>query len=143
MAKYAGPDERAEASSAGGERFSVLRMTRLPQVSTSGYYAWRKRVAATEPTPRQQRRADLAVKIPDPHTGSDGTYGFPRITSEPRERGKTVNEKPSLRSWPRSGSRASARVRTHSAPLRPTRRRSFRRIWCGGASIRTGSTRSG
>jgi putative transposase len=96
MAKYAGPDgsaETAEATSPGGSRFSVLRMTRLLAVSTSGYYAWRKRAAATEPTPRQQRRADLAVKILDVHTDSDGTYGSPRITSELRERGETVNEK--------------------------------------------------
>lgn len=93
MAKYAGPDEHTDTTSPEGERFSVLRMTRLLQVSTSGYYAWRKRAAATEPTPRQQRRANLAVKILDVHTDSDGTYGSPRITSELRERGETVNEK--------------------------------------------------
>jgi hypothetical protein len=68
-------------------------MSRLLAVSTSGYYAWRKRAAATEPTPRQQRRADLAVKILDVHTDSDGTYGSPRVTSELRDRGETVNEK--------------------------------------------------
>jgi putative transposase len=96
MVKYAGPDdsaETAEAISPEGTRFSVLRMARLLAVSTSGYYAWRTRAVATEPTPRQQRRADLAVKILDVHTDSDGTYGSPRITSELRERGETVNEK--------------------------------------------------
>jgi putative transposase len=96
MVKYAGPDgsaETAEITSLGGTRFSVLRMARLLAVSTSGYYAWRKRVVATEPTPRQQRRTDLAVKILDVHTDSDGTYGSPRVTSELRERGETVNEK--------------------------------------------------
>jgi putative transposase len=96
MVKYAGPDDSAETAdtaSPGGTRFSVLRMARLLEVSTSGYYAWRKRAAATEPTPRQQRRADLAVKILDVHTDSDGTYGSPRVTSELRERGETVNEK--------------------------------------------------
>jgi putative transposase len=35
----------------------------------------------------------LAVKILDVHADSDGTYGSPRITSELRERGETVNEK--------------------------------------------------
>jgi transposase InsO family protein len=96
MVKYAGPGdsaETAEAISPVGERFSVLRMARLLLVSTSGYYAWRKRAVAAEPTLRQQWRADLAVRILDVHTDSDGTYGSPRITSELRERGETVNEK--------------------------------------------------
>jgi putative transposase len=96
MVKYAGPDataETADTTSPEGKRFSVLRMARLLAVSTSGYYAWRKRAVATELTPRQQRRVDLAVKILDAHADSDGTYGSPRITSELRERGETVTEK--------------------------------------------------
>jgi putative transposase len=97
MVKYAGPDTAAETngttSSPPATRFSVVRMARLLGVSTSGYYAHVKRAAATMLTPRQQRRADLAVKILDVHTESDGTYGSPRITTELRERGETVNEK--------------------------------------------------
>ena len=96
MVKYAGPAEPAETAgttSPEGTRFSVLRMARLLGVSTSGYYAYVKRAAATVLTPRQQRRADLAVKILDVHADSDGTYGSPRITTELRERGETVNEK--------------------------------------------------
>ncbi len=96
MVKYAGPDEPAETAgttSPGGRRFSVRRMARLLGVSTSGYYAYVKRAAATVLTPRQQRRADLAVKILDVHTESEGTYGSPRVTTELRERGETVNEK--------------------------------------------------
>lgn len=93
MAKYAGPDQPAGVISPRGNRFSVLRMARLLGVSTSGYYAYVKRAAATVPTPRQQRRADLAVKILDVHADSDGTYGSPRITTELRERGETVSKK--------------------------------------------------
>jgi len=96
MAKYAGPDKPAEATGATSpedNRFSVRRMSRLLGVSASGYYAYVKRAAVTVLTPRQQRRADLAVKILDVHAGSDGTYGSPRITSELRDRGETVNEK--------------------------------------------------
>jgi putative transposase len=97
MVKYAGPDHGVEiagtTTSLTDKRFSVRRMARLLRVSTSGYYAWRKRVTATEPTPRQRRRADLAVKILDVHSDSDGTYGSPRITSELRDRGETVSEK--------------------------------------------------
>ncbi|MFQ6397577.1 IS3 family transposase [Nocardia sp. KC 131] len=68
-------------------------MARLLKVSTSGYYKYVKRRAATVLTPRQQRRADLAVKILDAHAASDGTYGSPRITTELRERGMRANEK--------------------------------------------------
>jgi putative transposase len=75
------------------EPFSINRMARLLAVSTSGYYAWKKRAVAPELTPRQQRRADLTVKILDAHADSDGTYGSPRIASELRDRGETVNEK--------------------------------------------------
>ena len=102
MAKYAGPDSTAStpASIAGADtdpaepvRFSVRRMARLLNVSTSGYYAHVKRTAAEVVTPRAQRRADLAVKILDVHADSEGTYGSPRITAELRERGERVNEK--------------------------------------------------
>ncbi|WP_410610124.1 IS3 family transposase [Amycolatopsis sp. lyj-109] len=96
MGKYAGPDTPAEATGAtspGDNRFSVRRMARLLGVSASGYYAYVKRAAAAALTPRQQRRADLAVKILDVHAESEGTYGSPRITAELRDRGETVNEK--------------------------------------------------
>jgi transposase InsO family protein len=96
MAKYAGPDKPVDivgTISPEDKRFSVLRMARLLSVSTSGYYAYTKRATATTLTPRRQQRADLAVKILDVHTESDGTYGSPRITAELRERGETVNEK--------------------------------------------------
>ena len=95
MAKYAGPDDSAEtaAISPVGTRFSVRRMARLLGVSTSGYYAHAKRAAATVFTPRQQRRADLEVKITQAHQDSDGTYGSPRITAELRDQGEVVTAK--------------------------------------------------
>jgi len=96
MAEYAVPDDVAETagtSSPQGQRFSIARMARLLQVSRSGYYQHVKRRAATTLTSRQQRRADLTVKILDVHADSDGTYGSPRITGELRERGEVVNHK--------------------------------------------------
>jgi putative transposase len=96
MAKYAGPDDIAETSGATSPqrtRFSVLRMARLLGVSTSGYYAHVKRAAATVLTPRQQRRADLEVKIIQAHKDSHGTYGSPRITAELRDQGEVVTAK--------------------------------------------------
>jgi len=96
MVKYAGPDDSAETvgtTAPEGGRFAVLRMARLLGVSTSGYYAYVKRAAATVLTPRRQRRADLAVKIGQVHEESRGTYGSPRITAELRDRGEVVTEK--------------------------------------------------
>ncbi|MCK0093763.1 hypothetical protein MWU77_23630 [Rhodococcus sp. F64268] len=52
-------------------------MTRLLKVSTSGYYQHVRRRAATVFTPRQQRRADLEIKIVEVHKESKGTYGSP------------------------------------------------------------------
>jgi transposase InsO family protein len=96
MAKYAGPDdfaETADATSPRSTRFSVRRMARLLGVSTSGYYAHAKRAVATVLTPRQQRRADLEVKITQAHQDSHGTYGSPRITAELRDQGEVVTAK--------------------------------------------------
>jgi putative transposase len=94
MAKCAAPDIIETAGTAAApQRFEITRMARLLDVSTSGYNQWRKRRAAMDLTPRQQRRADLTVKILDVHAESDGTYGSPRITSELRDRGEVVNAK--------------------------------------------------
>ena len=96
MVKYAGTDDIAETAGTASpqdKRFSVVRMARLLGVSTSGYYAYVKRVSATVLTPRQQRRADLEVKITGVHEDSRGTYGSPRITAELRDQGEVVTEK--------------------------------------------------
>jgi transposase InsO family protein len=96
MAKYAGPDkfpETAGSVSPLRTRFSVRRMARLLDVSRAGYYAHAKRVAATVLTPRQQRRADLEVRITQAHRESRGTYGSPRITAELRDQGEVVTAK--------------------------------------------------
>ncbi|MFE3230339.1 IS3 family transposase [Nocardia sp. NPDC059228] len=96
MAKYAGPDDLTETAGTEtreGQRFSLTRMARLLKVSTSGYYQYVKRRTATVLTPRQQRRADLEVKITGVHADSRGTYGAPRITAELREQGERVTEK--------------------------------------------------
>jgi putative transposase len=100
MAKYAGPDDIAGTTGgtigtarSGSQRFSIRRMARLLGVSSSGYYAHVKRVAATVLTSRQQRRADLEVKITQAHQDSRGTYGSPRVTAELRDRGEVVTAK--------------------------------------------------
>ncbi|GAA3522834.1 IS3 family transposase [Amycolatopsis ultiminotia] len=96
MAKYAGPDEFTGAAGVASPpctRFSVRRRARLLGVSASGYYAHVKRAAATVLTPRQQRRADLEVKIARVHQEPGGTYGSPRISAELRDQGEVVTAK--------------------------------------------------
>lgn len=96
MVKCAGPDDTtAMTGTAPSEerQFSVVRMARLLDVSTSGYYAYVKRAAVVVLTLRQQRRADLEVKIRQVHADSRGTYGSPRVTAELREQGEVVTEK--------------------------------------------------
>jgi transposase-like protein len=69
----------------------VTRMAELLSVSTSGYYKHLHTLAASEPTPRVQRRRDLEVKILAHHKASKGTYGSPRITADLRAEGERVS----------------------------------------------------
>jgi transposase InsO family protein len=57
-------------------------------LSESWYYKWRDR----KPTARQQRRAELAVKIREIFDASGGTYGSPRVTLELWAAGWQVGE---------------------------------------------------
>jgi putative transposase len=57
---------------------SVVRMCRLLGVSTSGYYAWRKR----PPSSRAQADAALTGTIRVIHAASRATYGAPRVHAE-------------------------------------------------------------
>jgi hypothetical protein len=72
---------------------AITRMARLLEVSTSGYYKRAKHSATTELTDRQQRKADLTVKIVDHHRDSGGVYGSPRITADLRASGEQISEK--------------------------------------------------
>jgi putative transposase len=58
-------------------------MCRVLKVSSSGYYAWRKR----EPSERSQANAALLERIEEIHDESDGTYGAPRIHAELKAEG--------------------------------------------------------
>jgi putative transposase len=55
-------------------------------VSTSGYYAWRKR----DPSDRSKANAALLENIEEVHKESDGTYGAPRIHAELEAQGKVA-----------------------------------------------------
>ncbi len=64
-------------------------MSRLLEVSTSGYYAWLKR----PPSERSQEDEVLLEKIRHYHHVSDGTYGAPRILEDLQEEGIKVGQK--------------------------------------------------
>ncbi|CAN5415960.1 hypothetical protein BH10CHL1_BH10CHL1_20750 [soil metagenome] len=53
-------------------------MGRVLEVSTSGYYAWRKR----RPSPWAQANAALVQQIRQVHQASKQCYGSPRIQRE-------------------------------------------------------------
>lgn len=70
----------------------MVMFRNLP-VSSSGFYAWRRRVTGGGLSAGSQRRADLLVKITAIHRDSGRTYGSPRITAELREDGAVVTAK--------------------------------------------------
>jgi transposase InsO family protein len=57
-------------------------------VSESWFYKWQYR----RPTPRQQRRAELADAVREVFDASGGTYGSPRVTDDLRDAGWRVGE---------------------------------------------------
>lgn len=59
-------------------KYPVATMCRVLEVSTSGYYAWRKRAVSQ----RSREDAVLTDRIRTIHTRSKGTYGAPRIHAE-------------------------------------------------------------
>ncbi|BCP11941.1 hypothetical protein MINTM020_40390 [Mycobacterium paraintracellulare] len=69
----------------------IATLTELLDVSRSGYYAWEARQRRTEPTPRQQWRRDLEVKILAHWQQSRRTYGSPRITADLHAAGVSVS----------------------------------------------------
>lgn len=79
--------------------YPVTTMCRVLDVSTSGYYAWRKR------TPSQRARVDAALtkRIREIHQWSRGTYGVPRIHVELAEEGIHVGRKRVARLMQKAG----------------------------------------
>jgi putative transposase len=69
--------------------YPVTTMCRVLEVSTSGYYAWRKRA----PSERAKSDAVLTKRIKEIHQWSRGTYGVPRIHAELSEEGIHVGHK--------------------------------------------------
>jgi putative transposase len=68
--------------------FEVHVMSRILQVSKSGYYAWTGRPMSR----RLQRRVQLVEQVREAHEKSRRTYGSPRVTVELMESGVSVCE---------------------------------------------------
>ena len=69
--------------------YPVATMARVLEVSTSGYYAWRKR----GPSKRAREDTMLQERMKAIHAKSRGTYGAPRIHAELRADGLCVGRK--------------------------------------------------
>ena len=69
--------------------YPIRRMSRVLEVSPSGFYAWRKR----PPSKREQADDMLTQEIKKIHQKSKGTYGAPRIHAELVEQGWHVGRK--------------------------------------------------
>lgn len=86
-------------------------MCRVLEVSTSGYYAWRRRT----PSMRCQSDAALTARIRALHDRSRGTYGVPRMVVELNRSGHHVNHKRVARLMRAAGLEGvSRRKRTHT-----------------------------
>lgn len=69
--------------------YPVSRLCQVLGVSSSGYYAWRKRI----PSQRAQSDQALTIRIRAIHHRSRQTYGSPRIHAELVAQGERVNHK--------------------------------------------------
>ena len=85
----------------------ICTMCRVLEVSTSGYYAWRRRKAS----PRQQKDEDLLSKIKVIHKRSRGTYGAPRLHIQLAREGTFVGRKRVARLMRQAGIQGVSRRR--------------------------------
>jgi putative transposase len=69
--------------------FSIRAMCRVLEVSSSGYYAWRKRMMSA----RAKADEQLQQRIRTIHLLSRQTYGAPRVHAELQEEGTRVGRK--------------------------------------------------
>lgn len=69
--------------------YSVVRLCRVLEVSTSGFYAWQRHQASH----RARVDAALSERIRSVHANSHCTYGAPRVHAELRAAGTSVGKK--------------------------------------------------
>ena len=89
-------------------------MCRVLEVSTSGYYAWRKR----PPSKRDRKDAMLTKRIRQIHENSRGTYGSPRVHAALQAEGIRVGKKRVARLMKEDGLRGVSRRKRPSTTVR-------------------------
>jgi putative transposase len=102
--------------------FPIRAMCRVLGISSSGYYAWRRR---PEPE-RMKQDAQLAVEIAAEHKRSRGIYGSPRVHRGLRARGVRVSRKRVERLMRKNGIKGRQKRRfrrttdsKHTQPIAP------------------------
>ena len=81
-------------------------MSRVLQVSRSGFYAWRKR--KRQPSPRQQRRKHRDDAVKKAFDAKKGRSGSPGLTLDLADAGQQYDRKTVAESMRRQGLRAKA-----------------------------------
>ena len=82
------------------EEFPMHRLCRVLGVSLSGYIAWKNRPASA----RQRQDMVVLAHIRSSFALSNGTYGGPRMTHEPRDNGLPVGAAATIPRWSRRSS---------------------------------------
>jgi len=96
--------------------YPVKTMCHVLEVSSSGYYAWRKR----QPSQRTQADQRLRQQIREIHKKSKGTYGAPRIHAELADAGVHVGRKRVARLMRAEGLRGVSRRKVlHTTQRKP------------------------
>ncbi|TDP61550.1 transposase InsO family protein [Bradymonas sediminis] len=111
---------RYEVIESHRDEFPVTLLCEVLDVSTSGYYDWRKR----PPSKRQQEDEALLNKIEDIHAKSRETYGSPRIHRVLKDEGRVVGRNRVARLMRDNGIKAAQKRRSrrttdsnHAFPL--------------------------
>ena len=94
--------------------FPIRTMTRVFNVSASGYYAWRSRPASA----RVSADLDLTRKIRTIYGSSRKTYGAPRIHAEFKAEGVAIGKKHVSRLMKAAGIAGASRRRSMKATRR-------------------------
>jgi putative transposase len=81
--------------------FRVSAMSRVLQVSRSGFYAWRKR--RDNPSPRQQRRKQIDTAVKTAFDAGKGRSGSPRLVLDLAEAGHQHGRKTICRQYATAG----------------------------------------
>jgi putative transposase len=104
--------------------FRVSAMSRVLQVSRSGFYAWRRRQG--NPSPRQQHRRQLDDAVKKAFGARKGRSGSPRLVRDLAEAGHQHDRKTIAVSMRRQGLRARAAKKfkattnsRHNLPVAP------------------------